>query len=143
MEVPAHTDSHSRLGSGVFTQTMPQKLYPKMHDAQVSGTPPTCTKRPCFDESSEESSSKETKVGVDPKSDSDSESSCVAVAVSPMLAGIHRTITDRQQAARPTTPPAVAKMANTASSPSATARDNDVVSDQKLCRRGRFGVCSF
>ena len=101
-----------------------------MHDAQVSGTPPTCTKRPCFDESSEESSSKETKVGVDPKSDSDSESSCVAV--SPMSAWTHRTITARQQAARPTTPPAVAKMANTAPSPSATARDNDVVSNQKF-----------
>ena len=86
-----------------------------MHDAQVSGTPPTCTKRPSFEESSDELSSKvgaDPKGAVDPKSDSDSESTCVAGAVSAMSVWIHRTITARQQAAAPTTPPTVAKMAN-------------------------------
>ena len=88
-----------------------------MHDAQVSGTPPTCTKRPSFEESSDELSSidgADPKGAVDPKSDSDSdsESTCVAGAVSAMSVWIHRTITARQQAAAPTTPPTVAKMAN-------------------------------
>ena len=89
----------------------------------------------------------DTYVVEDPESDSDSESSISSSCVAVSRCLRRRTISARQQAAMPTTPPTVSRIANSAKEKalpsSATARDNDVVSDQTLCQRGRFGVCSF
>ena len=86
-----------------------------------------------------------TYVAEDPESDSDSESSMSpsCVAVSRCLRC--RTISARQQADMPTTPPTVSRIANSAKEkappPSATARDNDMLSVTKSYVDGGVLVC--
>ena len=80
-----------------------------------------------------------TYVAEDPESDSDSESSISSSCVAVSRCLRCRKISARQQVAMPTTPPTVSSIANSAKEkappPPATARDNDVVSDQKVCQR--------